>query len=79
MRDYYCDYCKKKMGNIPERKATVTSRKKLPFSVEVTVTLCTGMDVCCNCATKAIESALSDEQLKKEMVQLIIDPPNPYV
>ena len=85
MKERYCDYCKKKIHDIPENKASAEFPYPGPengvfeFHVEVKVHLCTGMDICCTCAKKAVEMALNDTKLKGKLVKQIIDPPCYYV
>ena len=85
MRERYCDYCKKRINTIPENKASYEFPYPGPengtfkFHVEVKVQLCTGMDICCTCAEKAIRSALEDGKTKEKLVKRIIDPPCYYV
>lgn len=85
MKERYCDYCKKKFDSIPENKASREFPYPGPengvfqFAVEVTVQLCTGMDICCACAEKAIRMALADKDLKEKLVKWIVARPPAYV
>jgi len=85
MKNVYCDYCKKKVVGTPANKATDEFPYPGPedgtfqFHVEVKVHLCTGMDICCSCAEKAVRSALNSKELKEKLVKLIVDPPCYYV
>ena len=85
MKNVYCDYCKKKFNDIPESKASDDFPYPGPengtyqFSVSVKVHLCTGMDICCTCAEKAVRGALDSKELKEKLVKLIVDPPCYYV
>jgi hypothetical protein len=81
MKERYCDFCKKKINEIPENKAVHDfpypgpENGKFQFHVEVKVHICTGMDICCACAEKSVRAALDDKKTKEKLVKLIIDPP----
>lgn len=85
MKTTKCDYCGKKIENVPDLDAEVdygypsSENGVYKFSVTVGVHICTGMDICIDCAKKAVQAALTDKETRDEIVGFIIDPPIPHV
>ena len=79
MKDIYCDFCKKKIDEIPDTKGKIKwdkgYGKGLDFHVEISIHLMTGMDICGSCVSKAAEKALSDEETRKTLIKHLVDPP----